>query len=100
MVSPLTFSNLSLSLFYKSDLVGDGTLSDDLYCLNLQNDTSLTAMHVYAGMKCCVVKEDSSMMWRCRLGHISQEMIKQLVDDGVLSTLDFTDYKTYVDWIN
>ena len=41
------FSNLSLSLFYKPDLIEDGTLSDGLYYLNLQNDTSLTAMHVH-----------------------------------------------------
>ena len=93
------FSDLSLSLFYKSDLVGDGTLFDGLYCLNLQNNTSLTVMHVHAGTKHCVVNKDSSMLWRRRLGHISQERIKRLVNDGVLSTLDFTDCETCIDCI-
>ena len=74
-------------------------MSDGLYCLNVQNDTSLTAMHVHAGTKRCVVNEDSSMLWHRRLGHMSQERIKRLVDDGVLSTLDFTDYEICIDYI-
>ena len=70
------FSDISLSLFYKSDLVGFGTLSNGLYCLNLQNNTSLNTMHVHVGTKHCVVNEDSSMLWHHRLGHISQQRIK------------------------
>ncbi|RVX00946.1 Retrovirus-related Pol polyprotein from transposon TNT 1-94 [Vitis vinifera] len=34
-----------------------------------------------------------------RLGHISIDRIKRLVNDGVLSTLDFTDFETCVDCI-
>ena len=55
------FSDVTLSLFHKYDLVGYGTLSYGLYCLNLQNNTSRTAIHVHVGTKCCVVNEDSSM---------------------------------------
>jgi len=39
------------------------------------------------------------MLWHRRLGHISKERIKRLVNDGVLSTLDFTDCDTCVDYI-
>ena len=39
------------------------------------------------------------MLWHWRLGHISIERIKILVNDGVLSTLDFTDSDTCVDCI-
>ena len=81
------FSYLSLSLFYKSYLARYGALSEDVYCLNLQNDTFR-----------CVVNDDFSMLWHRRLGHISQQRIKQLVNDGVLSTLDFTDYKICIDY--
>ena len=56
-------------------------------------------MHVHAGTKSCVMNEDFFMLWHCRLGHISQDRIKRLVDDGVLSTLDFTDYETCIDCI-
>ncbi|RVW57957.1 Retrovirus-related Pol polyprotein from transposon TNT 1-94 [Vitis vinifera] len=43
--------------------------------------------------------EDSSTLWHRRLGHISIDRIKRLVNDGVLSTLDFTDFETCVDCI-
>ena len=39
------------------------------------------------------------MLWHQRLGHIYVDRIKRLVNDGVLSTLDFTDFDTYVDYI-
>ena len=60
--NPFNLLDISLSLFYKYNLVGYGTLSDDLYCFNLKNDTSLNAMHVYVGTKRCVVNADSSML--------------------------------------
>ena len=56
-------------------------------------------MHVHTGTKRCVINEDSSMLWHLRLGHISIQRIKRLVNDGVLSTLDFTDFHTCVDCI-
>ena len=39
------------------------------------------------------------MLWHRRLGHISIDRIKRLVKDGVLSTLDYTDLETCVDYI-
>ena len=45
------------------------------------------------------MNKDSSMLWHSRLEHISIEGIKKLVDDRVLSTLDFTDFDTCVDCI-
>ena len=45
------------------------------------------------------MNEDSSILWHWKLGHISIQRIKRLVNDGVLSTLDFTDFHTCVDYI-
>nr|CAN74164.1 hypothetical protein VITISV_026444 [Vitis vinifera] len=87
------------SLIYKSECVGNGILSDGLYCIFLHNDTAHNSLHVQTGIKKCVVKEDSSTLWHRRLGHISIDRIKRLVNDGVLSTLDFTDFETCVDYI-
>ena len=58
-------------------------------------------MHVQSnvGIKRSVMNENSSMLWHRRLGHISIERIKRLVNDGVLDTLDFTDFDTCVDCI-
>ncbi|RVW36055.1 Copia protein, partial [Vitis vinifera] len=89
----------SFSLIYKSECVGNGILSDGLYFIFLQNDTAHNSLHVQTGIKRCVVKEDSSTLWHRRLGHISIDRIKRLVNDGVLSTLDFTDFETCVDCI-
>lgn len=38
-------------------------------------------------------------MWHRRLEHISIQRIKELVNDGVLGTLDFTDFETRVNCI-
>ena len=83
------FLDISLSLFYKFDSVGFGALFDGLYCCNLQNGTSLNAIHVHAGTKHCLYclnlqNDTSSMLWHRRLGHISQQRIKRLVHNGVL----------------
>ncbi|KAA8523978.1 hypothetical protein F0562_010591 [Nyssa sinensis] len=90
---------IHLSVLYESEIVGVGTLCDGLFGINLQNDATHNAMHVHTGIKRCVVNEDSSTLWHRRLGHISIEHIKRLVNDGVLSTLDFTDFNTCVDCI-
>ncbi|KAL0320291.1 UNVERIFIED_CONTAM: Retrovirus-related Pol polyprotein from transposon TNT 1-94 [Sesamum radiatum] len=45
------------------------------------------------------MNENSSILWHRRLGHISIERIKKLVNDGVLTTLDFTDFDTCVNCI-
>ena len=47
-----------------------GTLSDGLFLIQLQNDVTYNSMHVIAGLKRCVVNEESSMLWRWELGHI------------------------------
>ena len=41
-----------------------------------------------------VLKNRSSSLWHRRLGYISIERLKRLVKDGVIQTLDFTDFDT------
>jgi hypothetical protein len=69
----INFSEIYFSLFYKSDCVGNGILSDGLYCINLQNNVIYDSMHVNTGTKRCVINDDSSKLWHQRLGHISIE---------------------------
>ncbi len=47
-----------------------------------------------------MVNENSLSLWHRRLGLISIERIKQLMNDGVLKILDFTDFGTCIDCIN
>ena len=46
-----------------------------------------------------VMNEGSSLVWHWRLGHIYIQRIKRLVNEGVLSALDFTDFETCLDCI-
>ncbi|KAK9168418.1 hypothetical protein Syun_000558 [Stephania yunnanensis] len=90
------FSRTSFDLIFKSNIVGHGTLLNGLFCLNLENNA--TAMHV-TGLKRSVMNGESSMLWHRRLGHISKDRIKRLVNDGVLSAIDFADFEICVNCI-
>ena len=85
---PLGFSFIvsdsGFSLSNKSKVIGYGTLSDGLFHIQLQNYFTYNSMHVTDGLKRCVINEESSMLWHRRLGHISIERIKKLVNDGVV----------------
>jgi len=93
------FKDSGFTLCNKSGIVGYGELRDGLYSINLQNNATYNSMHVTAGLKRCVMNEKSSMLWHRRLGHISIDRIKRLVNEGVLSTLDFADFETCVNCI-
>ena len=50
------FLETSFDLFYKSDLVGNGTLFDGLFFINLKNDTTHNVvMHVDTSVKRYVI---------------------------------------------
>ena len=93
------FANSGFSLSNKSKVIGYGALSDGLFHIQLHNDVTYSSMHVTTGLKRCVMKEESSMLWHRRLGHISIERMKKSVNDGVLSTLDFANFETCVNCI-
>ena len=93
------FTDSSFSTSNKSKVIGYGALSDGLFHIQLHNDVTYNSMQVTAGLKRCVVNEESSMLWHQKLGHISIERMKKLVNDGVLSALDFADFETCVNCI-
>ena len=90
------FTDSSFNLSNKSKVVGYGTLSDGLFHIQLHNDVTYNSMHVTTRLKRCVINEEPSMLWHRRLGHISIERVKKLVNDVVLSTLDFAYFETCV----
>jgi len=93
------FIDFGFNLLNKSKIIGCGQLVDGLYSIELKSDATYNSMHVSVGLKRCIVNEESSMLWHQRLGHISIERIKRLVNEGVLSTLDFANFETCVDCI-
>ena len=93
------FSEKSFNLYYKYNIVGNDTLFDGIFSLDLRNDSAHNILHVQIVIQRCVMNEDSFILWHQRLEHISINRIKRLVNDGVLSYLDFTDFDTCVDCI-
>ena len=93
------FTDSGFIISNKSKVIGYGALSDGLFHIQLHNDVTYNSMHVTARLKRCVMNEESSMLWHRRLGHISIERIKKLVNDGVPNTLDFSDFETCVNCV-
>ena len=93
------FTDSGFKISNKSKVIGYGALSDGLFHIQLHNDVTYNSMHVTARLKRCVMNDESFMLWHRRLGHISIERMKKLVNDGVLSTLDFADFETCVNCI-
>ena len=75
-------------------IIGGGTLDNDLFKLdlNLNLNHSLTTMHENVCIKRGVINEKSFMLCHKRLGHISIERNKRLVNDEILEVLDFVDF--------
>ena len=45
------------------------------------------------------MNENSSILWHKRLGHIAREMMKRLMKDGILVSLDFSNLNIEVECI-
>ena len=101
--APLVFSfnflDYGFSLINKYGIIGFVALLDGLYFIELQNDVVYNSIHITVGLKRCVVNEESSMLWHRRLGHISIERIKRLVNEGHLVLWVFPIFETCVDCI-
>ena len=95
------FVGISFHLIKDNVIVGDGILDNGLFKLKLNPsfNHSLTTIHGNVSIKRGVINEKSSTLWHKRLGHISIEIIKRLVNDGVLEALDFIDFDICVDCI-
>jgi hypothetical protein len=95
------FINSTFSIFKCENFIGGGTKIDSLFKIDLDPnfENNHLSLHSSVGTKRSLVNENSALLWHRRLGHISIERIKRLVNDGVLKTLDFTNFGTYVDWI-
>ena len=74
-------------------------MCDDFYLVQLQNDNAYNPLSLTVGIKKSVMNKESSLLWHRRLGHISIQGIKRLVNEGVLSSLDFTNFETCLDCI-
>ncbi|RVW19330.1 Retrovirus-related Pol polyprotein from transposon TNT 1-94 [Vitis vinifera] len=83
--------------------VGDGTgllnVYDNLYLLETVPSYNET-LHVESrGTKRKLNKDNSASLWHKRLGHISKSRVERLVSDGILDSLDFSDFDICIECI-
>nr|GEV64272.1 hypothetical protein [Tanacetum cinerariifolium] len=71
------------NLVYFMVVSWNGIFAIDMSCSNT-NDSSMSAIT----NKRAKLNLDSSLLWHCRLGHISKKHIKQLQHDGLLNSSD------------
>ncbi|GKC46585.1 zinc finger, CCHC-type containing protein, partial [Tanacetum coccineum] len=72
------------NLVYFMAVLRDGIFEIDISCSNT-NDSSMYAI----SNKRAKINLDSSLLWHCRLGHISKKRIEKLQHDGLLNSIDF-----------
>ncbi|KAK2996943.1 hypothetical protein RJ639_026301 [Escallonia herrerae] len=100
------FENKGFSLFLYSRVIGSGLLEGNLYklLLNASFTESLKTMNVSDVVAKTFGKrkrenENSTTLWHERLGHISRGRMERLVEDGILHSLDFSDFDTCIECI-
>ncbi|GJR77276.1 retrotransposon protein, putative, ty1-copia subclass [Tanacetum coccineum] len=79
------------NLVYFSAILRDGIYEIDLYSSNT-NDSSIYVI----SNKRAKLNLDSTLLWHCRLGHISKKRIKKLQHDGLLNSTDIKSFEKYV----
>ena len=95
-----SFGNGKFSLFQYTNLIGTGSLVDNLYKLDLHASYVNECLHINDyGTKRKLINENSSMLWHKCLGHISEQRIQRLMLEGILDSLDFSDFKIYIECI-
>ena len=95
-----SFGNGKVSLFQYSNMIGTGSLVDDLYKLDINVSHINESLHASnCGTKRKLTDENPSMLWHRRLEHISKQRMKRLVLEGILYSLDFVNFKMCIDCI-
>ncbi|XP_060960785.1 uncharacterized protein LOC133031320 [Cannabis sativa] len=96
-----SFGNNYFSLSINSNTVGTGSLMvyDNLYLLDTVASYNETLNVESRGTKRKMENEKSSSLWHKQLGHISRNRVEQLVSDGILDSIDFSDFDVCIECI-
>ena len=96
-----SFGNSQFSLYLNSNIVSTGSLLgfDNLYLLDIIASYYET-LHVSShGTKRKLTNENSTTLWHKQLGHIFKNRIERLVSNGILDSLDLTNFTICVECI-
>ncbi|CAA0839096.1 Unknown protein, partial [Striga hermonthica] len=94
-----SFGNNKVVLSFNSNVVGFGTFmaNDNLYMLNTITSYNETLNVESKGTKRKL--DESSLLWHKRLGHISINRVERLIKDGILDSINFSDFDVCVNCI-
>lgn len=93
-----SFGNNKFSLSNNSNIVGYGSLIDNLYMLDIERSSTEILQIESRGTKRKFIN-NSATLWHKRLGHISKQRIQRLVSEGILEPLDMSDFEVCIQCI-
>nr|GEX75008.1 retrotransposon protein, putative, Ty1-copia subclass [Tanacetum cinerariifolium] len=79
------------NLVYFNHVPQDGIFEIDMSCSNINDSSMYTITN-----KRAKINLDSSLLWHCRLGHISKKHIEKLQHDGLLNSIDIESFRKCV----
>ena len=96
-----SFGNNMFKLSFNSDIVGTGSLMghDNLYLLDIIATYGESLNVESRGTKRKIDDNNSGAQWHKRLGHISKNRVERLVSDGILDSIDFTNFDVCVECV-
>ena len=94
----ITLFNASEMFLIKENIPINTTIIDGLFKLNVSS-TYESTISLVCSNKRNRISRNSSILWYRKLGHISQKRVNRLVIDGLLGSLDFTNFEACVDCI-
>ncbi|KAF1869358.1 hypothetical protein Lal_00018452, partial [Lupinus albus] len=93
-----SFGSNKVSLYQNSNVVGYGSLIDNLYIFYFFSSNSEVLQTNSRGTK-RKLNENSVILWHKRLSHISKQRIQRLVSDEILDPLDLSNFEVCVECI-
>ena len=96
-----SFGNNQVNLSVNSKVITTGSLVVyyNIYMLDIVASYHESLNIDFCGTKRKLDNAHSGALWHKRLGHISRNIVEQLVSDGTLDSVDFTDFNVRVECI-
>ena len=93
-----SFGNNKVSLYQNSNMVGSGSLIDNLYMFDVVSSYN-EILQISSHGTTRKLNENSATLWHKRLGHISKQRIQRLMLDEILDPLDLSDFEVCIECI-
>ncbi|GJY99250.1 retrotransposon protein, putative, ty1-copia subclass [Tanacetum coccineum] len=86
----------SISVSRNNLIYSNAIPQDDIYEINLSSSNTNDSSMYAVSNKRAKLNLDSTLLWHCRLGHISKKRIEKLQHDGLLDSTDIKSFEKCV----